>query len=179
MIKSVSTRILTHTEPWREGYYIFLFLFIFWLILSGRLTLEIVLFGIPVSAAVWLFLCRTLGWDLRRELCFYRLIPHMTAYAAVLAVEIIKANLATLPYALGRRAPDGVTVEFDSPLRSDTANAVLANSITLTPGTITVAVLDGHFTVHCLSPAFAKGIDSSVFVTRLSKMEKLTERKRS
>lgn len=149
------------------------------MILSGKITLEIAVFGLLASAAVWFFLCRALGWDLRRELRFYRLIPNMAAYAAVLVFEIIKSNLAVVPYALGIKVPDGVTVEFDSPLRGGTANAVLANSITLTPGTITVAVHDGHFTVHCLAPAFADGIDSSVFVRRLMKMEKILGGKKS
>ncbi len=130
---------------------------------------------------MWLFLCRHLGWDIRRELRFYRLIPHIIAYVFVLLFEIVKANLAVLPYVAGVHDPDGRTVEFDSPLRGGTANAVLANSITLTPGTITVAVdIDsGRFTVHCLSPAFAVGIDNSVFVRRLVKMEKILKGEKS
>lgn len=154
-------------------------MFIFWIILSGKITLEIALFGLASSAAVWLFLCRFLGWDPRRELRFYRLVPHMLAYGAVLAVEIIKSNLAVLPYTVGARRPDGVTVEFDSPLTSPTANAVLANSITMTPGTITVSVDGGRLTVHCLAPAFADGISDSVFVRRLLKMEKILKGEKS
>lgn len=103
----------------------------------------------------------------------------MIAYLFILLFEIVKANLAVLPYAAGMRYPDGVTVEFDSPLSGGTANAVLANSITLTPGTITVAVDGGRFTVHCLAPAFAEGIDSSVFVRRLVKMEKILKGEKS
>lgn len=96
----------------------------------------------------------------------------MILYVIVLIIEIIKANISVLPYVFGR-TPEGVTVEFDSPLTGDTANAVLANSITLTPGTITVDARDGHFTVHCLAPAFADGIESSVFVRQLLKMESI------
>ena len=140
--------------------------------LSGRLKLEIMLFGLPIAFAVWMFAARFLGWSLRRELLFYRLVPHMIAYVIVLLFEIIKANISVLPYVFGR-APKGVTVEFDSPLSGNTANAVLANSITLTPGTITVDARGGHFTVNCLAPAFAEGLETSVFVRRLSKMESI------
>lgn len=140
--------------------------------LSGKLTLEIMLFGLPISLAVWFFAARFLGWSLRRELIFYRLVPHMIAYVAILLFEIVKANISVLPYVFGR-SPNGITVEFDSPLTGDTANTVLANSITLTPGTITVDARGGHFTVHCLAPAFAEGIESSVFVRRLTKMESI------
>ena len=147
-----------------------LLLFLFWIVLSGKITLEIAVFGVILTLVVWLFSCRAIGWSLRSELVFYRLIPHAVSYAAVLIFEIIKSAVSVLPYVFGR-APDGVTAEFDSPLSTPAANAALANSITLTPGTITVCVKDGHFTVHCLSPAFAEGLDTSVFVRRLKKME--------
>lgn len=158
---------------------ILLLLFLFWLILSGKLTVEIAVFGLLVSLVVWLFMCRFLGWDVRRELRFYRISPHIAAYVLVLIYEIIKANIAVLPYVFGVRKPDGRTVEFESPLSGAAANAVLANSITLTPGTITVSVDGGRFTVHCLAPAFAEGIERSVFVRRLLKMEKLLKGEKS
>ncbi len=145
-------------------------LFLFWLILSGKLTAEIALFGLAVTLLAWLFLCRVLGWSARRELLFYRLAPHAAAYAAVLLWEILKSSLAVLPYAFGRR-PNGVVAEFDSRLKTPAANAALAGSITLTPGTVTISVKDGHFTVHCLSPDFADGLGTSAFVRRLAKME--------
>ena len=123
---------------------------------------------------MWLFLCRALDWSASHELVFYMLIPRIVLYILTLIIEMIKANIAVLPYAVGRRKPDGVTAEFDSPLSGKTANAVLANSITLTPGTITVSVEGNHFTVHCLAPGFDIGLETSVFIRQLEKMEKLT-----
>ena len=107
------------------------------------------------------------------------LIPRAVLYILTLIVEIIKANISVLPYAVGRRKPDGVTVEFDSPLSGKTANAVLANSITLTPGTITVSVEGNHFKVHCIAPGFDVGLETSVFIRQLEKMEKLTKKVKS
>ena len=46
-----------------------------------------------------------------------------------------------------------------------------ANSITLTPGTITVSLTDNEYTVHCLDKELAEGISSSVFVKLLTKLE--------
>ena len=48
---------------------------------------------------------------------------------------------------------------------------VLANSITLTPGTITIRMEGNEFYVHCLDKEFAEGMESSIFVELLSKME--------
>ena len=56
-------------------------------------------------------------------------------------------------------------------LKTDTARVVLANSITLTPGTITVTLEGDEFVVHCLDKELADGIENSVFVALLRRME--------
>ena len=48
---------------------------------------------------------------------------------------------------------------------------LLANSITLTPGTITVALEDNEYTVHCLDRRFGEGLADSSFVRLLHKIE--------
>ena len=64
-----------------------------------------------------------------------------------------------------------VIIHFKTDLKSRTARVLLANSITLTPGTITVSLEDDVYTVHCLDKSLAEGIDSSVFVKLLKKLE--------
>ncbi len=66
--------------------------------------------------------------------------------------------------------PDPVIVEFYSGFDTSIQNVLLANSITLTPGTVTVFQEKDHFVVHALDPAFAEGIEDSAFVRLLSKM---------
>ena len=48
---------------------------------------------------------------------------------------------------------------------------LLANSITLTPGTITVSVEGDRFCVHYLDKELADGVEDSVFVELLKEME--------
>jgi multicomponent Na+:H+ antiporter subunit E len=62
-------------------------------------------------------------------------------------------------------------VYFDADLKSELAKVMLANSITLTPGTITVSVEDNHYCVHCLDRELGAGIENSVFVELLEKIE--------
>ena len=150
-----------------------LLLLIFWIVLSGKVTIEILIVGIFAAAAVYIAAAYALGWDIRRELLLYLLAPHIIAYCALLAVEIIKSAIAVLPYAWGVKRPNGRIVEFDAGVESGTAVAVLANSITMTPGTITLSAEGEHLTVHCLSADFAKGIESTKFSRRLAKMEKI------
>lgn len=122
-------------------------------------------------AGVWLLLKYLLGWSVKKELRLYRLLPFAVFYALVLLWEIIKANLAVIKLIFSRRKPEGVIVTFESGLRSPIANAALANSITLTPGTITVSEENGLFTVHCLCEDYAEGIDDLVFTRLLRRME--------
>ena len=67
--------------------------------------------------------------------------------------------------------PSPVLVTFTVPLKSDYARTMLANSITLTPGTITVSVEGDTYTVHCLDESLSSGMEDSVFVKMLKKME--------
>ena len=62
-------------------------------------------------------------------------------------------------------------VFFDVDIKSEFLRFVLANSITLTPGTITVDVDDNHFCVHALDYTLAEGIEDSVFIKMLKIME--------
>mgnify|MGYP003293873687 FL=1 len=62
-------------------------------------------------------------------------------------------------------------MSFDTPLKSHFLQVILADSITLTPGTITVRLNEEKFEVHCLDESMAKGIDDSIFVKMLKKWE--------
>ena len=64
-------------------------------------------------------------------------------------------------------------VTFRTTLQSESARVLLANSITLTPGTITVSLDGDEYMVHCLDKSLGIGIDTSVFVQMLTKMEEL------
>lgn len=73
-------------------------------------------------------------------------------YAVFLLWEIAKANLQIAYVVLHPSLPiDPKVVEFDADVWSTVPAATLANSITLTPGTLTVDVQRRHFTIHSLT----------------------------
>ena len=145
--------------------------FILWIILNGRVTLELVLLGILISAAVFLFARAAFGYSARRELDVLRYMPLALLYLINLMREIILASLHVIRLILSpARKPEPVLIEFDSGLPTEFQNVVLANSITLTPGTVTVEMQGAHFTVHCLIPEFAEGIGESSFVRLLRRI---------
>jgi len=145
--------------------------FVLWVILNGRITLEIVLFGILFSAVFTLFLSKALGYRIRSDLIFFRNLPIMIVYIADLVYEIIKAALSVMSVALNpARKPNPVVIEFHSGFHTDMQNVLLANSITLTPGTYTLFQEGDHFVVHCLLGEYAEGIEESSFVKLLRKL---------
>ena len=150
----------------------FLLFFAVWMILNGKVTLVICLFGLGISAVLFAFICRYMDYSIRKERLLFRLIPLFLQYFWVLVKEIVKANVAVLKLIVSPELqPEPAIVYFDTDLKTGLAKVLLANSITLTPGTITVSVEDNRFCVHCLDRELAEGVENSVFVELLEKIE--------
>ena len=146
--------------------------FLVWVIFNGRLTLEIAVFGIAVSIAVFAFACKYMDYSLQREKRLYRKLPQYARYVLVLIREIVSANLVVCRLILTRKETvEPVLVRIHTDLKTETAKVILANSITLTPGTVTVDEKDGEFLVLCLDKASAEGIPDWSLVRILKKLE--------
>lgn len=150
----------------------YLLLFVLWLILNAKITLEICLFGIGVVVLTGVVCYALFGYTPKKELRLYTKLPLFFAYIAVLVWEILKANINVLRIVL-RRRPDisPALVSFDVDLHSEFARYILANSITLTPGTITVDMEGSRFTAHCLDAKLLEGVENCMFVRLLKKLE--------
>ena len=154
-------------------YLVFLLL---WILLNGQLTGEIVCFGIVIAGAMYAFFCKFMDYSIEKDILLLRKLPLILLYILVLFWEIIKANVSAIRLTLSyRNEIDPVIVQFQTGLKTDLANVVLANSITLTPGTITVAMDEDELTVHALDVSLAAGMDDSVFVHMLRRMEAIDD----
>ena len=151
-----------------------LLFFLVWIIFNGRLTMEIALFGIAVAGAVFGFVCRFMEYSLKKELRFYRLMPAFVQYLYYLIKEIVFSNITVSRMILTRKEEmEPVIVHVRTSLKSEIARVILANSITLTPGTITVSLTDDKLLVHCLDKSLSEGMEDSIFVRLLQKMEEI------
>lgn len=150
----------------------YLIFFLSWIIFNGQITTEILIFGVVIAAAVFWFVCKFMDYSLKKELKMYRSIGFFLWYFLVLLKEIVVANIDVIKrvYTV-EEDMEPVIVKFRVNLKSDMTRVILANSITLTPGTITVALEENEYTVHCLDESLAEGLDSSVFVKLLEKYE--------
>lgn len=146
--------------------------FILWVIFNGAVTPEICAFGVVISAAMFAFTCKFMGFSVKKELLFYKKLPLFARYVAVLVKEIVKANFGVIHMILTQREEvQPVLAAFRSDLKSAVGKAFLANAITLTPGTITVSLEKDRYTVHCLDESLAEGMNDSVFVDYIRKLE--------
>jgi len=151
----------------------FILYFALWVVLNGRWTTEIGVFGLVFAAAAYAFTWKYMGFGPKVDLALVRRMPSAVCYGVTLLSEIVKANLAVVRMILdGEREPKPQLVQFDVDLKKNRHLVALANSITLTPGTITVELHDNHFTVHALDASMVDGLDDGVFVQQLINMEK-------
>ncbi|MBQ7562731.1 MAG: Na+/H+ antiporter subunit E [Lachnospiraceae bacterium] len=157
----------------------YLVLVVLWIIFNGQFTVEILIFGLGISAVVYWFMCKFLDFSVAKDLLMLRELILFVWYAENLLVEILKANAQTFRILMSNRyEPEPVIVRFKTDLETRSARILLANSITLTPGTITVSLEDNEYLVHCLDKELAEGIEDSSFVKILRRMEEVRARTR-
>jgi multicomponent Na+:H+ antiporter subunit E len=84
-------------------------------------------------------------------------LPQLLAHGAWLGVQVAKANVAVVKAILSPRLSiNPGLVKVRTRAASDLGKAIFANSITLTPGTVTVDIEDGDLWVHALDDASAQ-----------------------
>ena len=131
----------------------FIIMACFWVIFSSKFDLFHLCLGVASC-----FLVAALSCDLMFpsgiRLSIFRQWLGMSVYIPWLLYQIFLANLHVMRLALHPRMMDLIDpkiIEFDSRLKSDFSRTIFANSITLTPGTITVNVSAlGRYSVHCI-----------------------------
>src|SRR5688500_5296680 len=134
-------------------------LFVFWLLLSGIYTPFLVLSGLGAAIAVALLASRMELAD--REGHPIHLGLAALVYWPWLLKEIFKSGWQVTRIILDPRLPISPTfVRFTPSQKTTVALATHANSITLTPGTITVDAGPDEFLVHALTREGAAAVRS-------------------
>jgi multicomponent Na+:H+ antiporter subunit E len=140
-----------------SGVFLFLLLFLFWLLLTGSLEPAELIAGSVVALVVTLIS--------RPHLTIFNglrltpsALPAFIAYLGVFLWELIRANFDMARRVLSPKLPlQPALVEVRTELHSPLGRLILANSITLTPGTLTVDVGDDTLLIHWIDAP--EGID--------------------
>lgn len=151
----------------------FVLLFGFWLILSQEFDVQHLITGaILASFLAWF-------WGESVELLpeqspnskFY---PKLLLYLVLLGWEIILANIGVVKTILaGHQAVDPQFVVFKPDLQTRWGRVLLANSITITPGTVTIDVNPDtdQFIVHAMTRDMADGVVTSTLIAKIQELE--------
>ena len=163
---------------WESAILQFCMLFAFWLLLSGRFQLKYIIIG-AISAALVTYFTNNYFYSVLKqgEFRVVRAGLIMTQlwrfllYLPWLLLQIIIANVQVAYYVLHPRMPvDPGLLLFRSEMKKGMSRVTLANSITLTPGTITANLEDGKYTVHTLKRTLAGLLESGTMQTRVGKV---------
>lgn len=150
----------------------FFILFGFWVLLNGQWTTEIAVVGLVLSAALYWFLCKFVDYSPRKEWRLLKRIGKIVGYGVYLLGQIFLSAWAVIKLIWSPKlVVEPQLAAFDSHLRTDAGRVTLANSITLTPGTITVDIQDGRYLVHCLDADMAEGLQDSDMERRVRRVE--------
>lgn len=120
-----------------------------WLTLSGYFIPMILTFGV-ISIAIVIWMCVRMG-ILDAETVPYLSLLQTLSYFVWLFAEIVKANVQVVKAVLSpdlEVSPTLVKIPLNT--NADIAETMFANSITLTPGTVSVDMQPDHILVHAL-----------------------------
>ena len=141
-----------------------LVLFAFWMVLSGRTETKFVVYGILTAVGTtWVTYPLLLVPNKDGSKKYYVFgfsIPKMIMYFFWLMWQLVLANIDVLLATTGQELNiDPKVVRFRFKADNPMASVILANSITLTPGTVTMNVTDdGVYEIHALTVGAAAGV---------------------
>ncbi len=136
-----------------------LILFILWLVLSASLDMQNIIVGLGVSYSIALLYVKMFKDETVYRFSLYGLV----LYLGVLFKNLIKSNLQINKRILSKNMninPAIIAVETD--LKSDWKKLLLANSITLTPGTLTLDIKDNILFIHIIQ--YEDGMDKKSII---------------
>ena len=127
---------------------VFLILMIVWILLNNTFQPNILVVGAIIALFISLFACRQCAIFKEMQLTPKAFI-YTFIFFGIFFIELIKSNMDVTRRVLSPSLPikPGI-VEVKTKLKSKFARMLLANSITLTPGTLTVDVKDESFFIH-------------------------------
>ncbi len=145
--------------------------FAFWVLLSGSLEPAELLLGLVLSLIIGVWFAGLVWQDEKIPSLSLRQLGRLMAYFPYLMVEIVKASLHVAEKVLDPKMPiDPIVVDFDSKLQRPVSRVALANSITLTPGTLTIDVDETTYVIHCLGGEFRQGIVERTLESKVAKV---------
>ncbi|WP_341760106.1 Na+/H+ antiporter subunit E [Candidatus Endowatersipora endosymbiont of Watersipora subatra] len=147
---------------------LFTTLFILWLLMSGIYNPLTIFMGF-ISCGLVVWIVRSLGLLDQHQPPI--MMKGILSYVVWLIIEIAKANLIMTKVILSDQLPDNQRlIRVSSTQKSDLGKVLFANSITMTPGTITVETEPSFFFVHVITD---DAIDQNTLIAMNNRVSQL------
>jgi multicomponent Na+:H+ antiporter subunit E len=149
---------------------LFVILLLLWLLSSGHYTTLIISFGVFSCALV-------LVLSLKMEIVDSEGVPiHLfwrgLVYAPWLLWQIFLSNVDVAKRILSRKvAISPQLIEVKTSQKTDLGRVIYANSITLTPGTVSIQVHDDRILVHAIAREVADDLQQGEMDRRVTRLE--------
>ena len=148
---------------------LFIVLFGFWLLMSGYYTPLILSLGV-ISCLLCVYLTIK-GKFLDNETLPIYFFPRLIQYTLWLIKEILKSNIQTAKVIIMKsEEPELFSVKATQ--KTNEGKVTYANSITLTPGTVTTQIKNDIFEVHALTKDFGDDVRSNDMDKMVTWLEK-------
>lgn len=141
-----------------------------WLLWSGIYKPVVLGLG-AFSCVLTLFLARRMGFFAQSSELM-GMIQRLPGYWLLLLKDIIESSWKLTKIVLAPKLNIQPTIiELDGSTLGDMGQTILGNSITLSPGTITLDIDEGHLLVHCISRQDAIALQQSDIIHRIKSLE--------
>ena len=141
-----------------------------WLLWSGIYKPLLLWLG-AFSCLLSLYIAQRVGFF--KQSTGLHLLPRLPRFSLWLLVEIVKSSLEVVRLVLDPKLPISPTVvQIKAEPEDDVGQVILANSITLTPGTVTLDVFDNRLLVHCVTREGARAIEEGDANRRVAELTK-------
>ena len=151
-----------------KSFLLFVILLSLWLLMSGHYTFLITSLGV-ISCLFCVYLAKRANLIDDEGLPLF-FLPRLLNYLLWLFKEIFNSNIGTAKAIItGDINPEIFIVK--SSQNTDVAKVTYANSITLTPGTVTIQINEDKFEVHALNSDFGNDVRSNVMDKKVKWLE--------
>ncbi len=144
---------------------------VFFILFTEQLDLTIIIAALLISSVI-AFMNR--GEIAGIQYFKIKTIPLWITFILILVKEVVIANIQVAKIALSVHMPiEPKIVTYKSQLSGGMFLTILANSITLTPGTMSVDLEGNTFLIHCLNEDYAQGLIDNHFEKMLLRIEEV------
>ena len=151
-----------------KSFFLFFILLSLWLLMSGHYSFLIISLGV-ISCLFCVYLAKRANLIDNEGLPLF-FLPRLLNYLLWLFKEIFNSNIGTAKAIItGNINPEIFIVK--SSQNTDVAKVTYANSITLTPGTVTIQINEDKFEVHALNSDFGNDVRSNVMDKKVKWLE--------